>query len=86
MPQVAIDIAINRLAPALGAEVVGLDLARPFDAPTLARVREAFQEHHMLCFRDQRLSDDELIGVLAAVRPPGGLPREGQDQGEDRGL
>jgi alpha-ketoglutarate-dependent taurine dioxygenase len=47
-------LTINRLSPALGAEVLGLDASRPFDAATVARVRAAFQEHHLLCFRDHR--------------------------------
>ena len=52
---------VARLSPALGAEVTGLDLARPLSAPDLATVKAAFQDHHMLCFRDQHLSDAELV-------------------------
>jgi len=55
------DFEIKPLGPALGAEVVGLDAAVSFDAETLARIRQAFTDHHVLCFRDQRLSDDEQI-------------------------
>lgn len=45
----------------IGAEVVGLDLAQPFDLDTLTTVRDAFQQHHMLCFRDQVLTDDQMV-------------------------
>jgi hypothetical protein len=35
MPQALTDATIHRLSPALGAEVVGIDLGQPFDAATL---------------------------------------------------
>ena len=46
---------------ALGAEVRGIDLARPLQAAALAAIHEAFERHLVLLFRDQRLSDPELI-------------------------
>jgi len=55
------DFTVAPISPVLGAEVVGLDVSRPLDPPTLAVVRDAFQDHHMLCFRDQRLVDDQLV-------------------------
>jgi hypothetical protein len=40
MAQLLVDsLTINRLSPALGAEVLGLDASRPFDAATLTRLR-----------------------------------------------
>lgn len=57
---------------ALGAEIVGLDVSRPLDDATLARVKQAFMDHHMLCFRDQHLTEAQQIafskqfGVLEA--------------------
>ena len=55
------DFSIRRLSPALGAEVVGLDASKPFEPHTLQVLRDAFQEHHMLCFRDQELGDEAMI-------------------------
>jgi taurine dioxygenase len=45
---------------ACGATVTGLDLARPLDAATIAAVRAAWMEHHVLAFPDQALSDTDL--------------------------
>lgn len=53
-----------------GAEITGLDLARPLDAATREAVFAAFIRYHVLCFRDQKLSPDaqvaftEQFGVL----------------------
>lgn len=60
---------ITPVAPALGAEIVGLDLSRPLDAETLATVRDAFQTRHMLCFRDQHLDDEQLVAFSTRFGP-----------------
>lgn len=43
------------LSAALGAEIRGLDLSRPIDAPTVAALRAAWLEHLVLVFRGQAL-------------------------------
>ena len=43
------------LSAALGAEIRGLDLSRPLDAPTVAALRAAWLEHLVLVFRGQAL-------------------------------
>ncbi|HEX3919132.1 MAG TPA: TauD/TfdA family dioxygenase [Caulobacteraceae bacterium] len=43
-----------------GAEVSGLDLARPLPPQTLARVKAAFLAHGVLWFPDQPLTHDQL--------------------------
>ena len=43
-----------------GAEVRGLDLRADLDADTVAAIRRAWLEHHVLAFPDQALSDDDL--------------------------
>ena len=52
---------VRRLASALGAEVVGLDVGQPLSDEDFAVLRDAMQEHHMLCFRDQHLTDESLL-------------------------
>ena len=32
-------------------------------------LRDAFQEHHLLCFRDQRLGDGELVAFSKQFGP-----------------
>ncbi|MDH3684159.1 MAG: TauD/TfdA family dioxygenase [Acidimicrobiia bacterium] len=46
---------------ALGAEIDGLDLSQPLDTDTVAAMRAAFNENHVLFFRDQALSPREQI-------------------------
>lgn len=53
---------VRRLAGALGAEVLGLDLTRPVDGETFRAVRAAFLEHQVICIRGQEAMtpDDQL--------------------------
>ena len=53
-------ITIRPSGQACGAEVDGLDLSRPLDAPTLAEVKAAWLEHHVLSFPNQQLDGDQL--------------------------
>jgi taurine dioxygenase len=39
------------LSDALGAEVTGIDISRPLDAGDVNAIRDAFLQHHLLCFR-----------------------------------
>lgn len=45
---------------ACGARVTGIDLKAPLDTATVAEIRAAWLEHHVLAFPDQFLNDDEL--------------------------
>jgi alpha-ketoglutarate-dependent 2,4-dichlorophenoxyacetate dioxygenase len=45
------------LHPCLGARVEGVDLTRPLSDETFRRIAEAFDEHSVLVFHDQRLTD-----------------------------
>ena len=42
---------IRPLSDALGAAVTGIDIRRPLDPHDAVAVRDAFLEHHLLCFR-----------------------------------
>ena len=76
------DFSIRRLSPALGAEVVGLDASEPFEPHTLQVLRDAFQEHHMLCFRDQALDDEAMIAFSKQFGPLEEFPEK--DKTKDR--
>jgi len=45
---------------ACGARITGLDLSKALDPATIAKVRQAWLEHHVLAFPDQNIGDDDL--------------------------
>lgn len=47
------------LSEALGAEVLGLDMAAPVDAGTAASLREAFARHGLLLVRGQKVTTEQ---------------------------
>lgn len=51
----------TRLASALGAEVTGLDLARPLSEAQRRELRTLWLEHMVLLFRGQSLTAEQLI-------------------------
>ena len=70
-------LTLSRLAPALGAEVSGVDLAAPIADATLAALKAAWAEHLVLRFRGQSLSDPQLLAfsrLLGPLDPPGPNP------------
>lgn len=46
---------------ALGAEIRGVDLSRPLGEDDLAHIRAAWHEHAVLLFRNQDITDDDLV-------------------------
>lgn len=49
--------AIEQLHPAIGAQVIGLELARPIDDTTFGKLHETWMANPLLVFRDQCLDD-----------------------------
>ena len=49
------DLAVHRVAGHIGADVTGIDLARPLDEATVRALTEALHRHKVLFFRDQQL-------------------------------
>src|SRR5205085_10932772 len=54
-------ISIRKTGKQLGAEVTGIDLSRALDDATFARIRDAFFEHQVMCFRAQTLTPAQQI-------------------------
>jgi len=52
---------VKKLGSALGAEIVGLDLAAPVRTGTAEELRAAWSEHLILLFRGQQLSPEQQI-------------------------
>jgi taurine dioxygenase len=70
-------ITVTPLAPALGAEISGLDLRAPLAPDAVAALKRAWGDHLVLRFRGQLLSDPELLAlsrVFGELDPPGPNP------------
>ena len=50
-------LQMRRLHPGFGVELSGVDLRQPLDDGTWAHVWEAFNEHSLLVFHGQPLTD-----------------------------
>src|SRR5712671_7305413 len=61
----AMALAITPLHPHIGAEIGGLDVNRPIDDATLAALWAAIDDHAVLVFRDQQLTDEQLRSFAA---------------------
>jgi taurine dioxygenase len=65
-----LEFSVRRVAGALGAEVSGVDLARPLSPEIAQRLRAAWLEHQVLFFRDQPLSAEQFMACARAFGTP----------------
>src|SRR5689334_12565072 len=69
-------ISVEKVHPVIGAEIKGVDLSKPVDAETAAGIRQAFEDHLVLVFRNQELDETAqlaaagLFGKVAMRRRP----------------
>jgi taurine dioxygenase len=52
-------IIVTPSSPSVGAEIGGVDLTRPLDAPVIEEIRRAFLEHGVVFFHDQPMSFED---------------------------
>ena len=52
---------IKPLSDVLGAEITGVDLSKPLDEATKKAIHQAFLDYKVLCFRGQKLAQDEQV-------------------------
>jgi taurine dioxygenase len=67
-------IEVRPIAPALGAEIGGVDLARPLDDAVFAEIEAAFHDHLVIFFRDQELTPESQVRFAARFGPVGRYP------------
>lgn len=54
-------IAINQLTPAIGAELSGISVSDNLDDDVIAYIRQALLDHKVIFFRDQHLTQEQLL-------------------------
>lgn len=52
---------VRPFSGAVGAEIIGLDLARPVNQADFTRIHRAHLDHHVVVFRDQRITPQQQI-------------------------
>ncbi|MDX1432638.1 MAG: TauD/TfdA family dioxygenase [Gammaproteobacteria bacterium] len=74
------DYELRRLSPALGAEIIGLDVARPLSDADFARLRaDWIAADGVLVLRDQRLSEEQHLAFSRRFGPLFGEAEHLQD-------
>ncbi|MDR6536155.1 TauD/TfdA family dioxygenase [Variovorax soli] len=63
------DFEIRRLDAPVGAEVLGLDIGKPINTADFARIHRAHLDHHVLVFRDQRVTPEAHIAFSRRFGP-----------------
>ncbi|MFL9916063.1 TauD/TfdA family dioxygenase [Paraburkholderia fungorum] len=62
-------IEIRAFDGPVGAEVLGLDLSQPLSQDDFVRIHRAHLDHHVLVFRDQRITPDQQIAFSRRFGP-----------------
>jgi len=74
---------VTRLTPVFAARIDGVDITRPVADSVWAEIRAAFEEHSVLLFRDQPLTDETQVvfsqrfgplEVTRSMNPAAGTP------------
>jgi taurine dioxygenase len=65
-----VPLAVRALSPALGAEIIGIDLRRPLNDAAFAQVLAAWHEHLVILCRHQTLSEDDEVRFAERFGPP----------------
>lgn len=52
-------IEVRKLTPKIGAEIFGIDLARPLNNQTFQEIHDALMENQVIFFRDQEIDHDQ---------------------------
>jgi len=61
---------VRPLSGALGAEVLGVDLAAPLDAAAIAALRALWLRYQVIFFRDQKLDSDQFLTAARRFGEP----------------
>jgi taurine dioxygenase len=70
----AMSIVVTPSQQACGAEITNIDLTGPIDESSVAAIRAAWLEHHVVSFPNQALTDDDLERYTSYFGPFGDDP------------
>jgi taurine dioxygenase len=65
----ALPFRTRPLSPALGAELIGVDLSAPMSDALFESVRDAWHQHLVILLRDQHMSEDDQVRFAARFGP-----------------
>jgi taurine dioxygenase len=68
-------IKVRPIAGALGAEIQGVDIARPLEPDVVSEIRQAFLDHLVIFFRDQKLTAQEQLAFSKQFGEPMEYPQ-----------
>ncbi|MDE0809707.1 MAG: TauD/TfdA family dioxygenase, partial [Alphaproteobacteria bacterium] len=63
-------LAICKLHPAIGAEVLGVDFSKPLSVEQGEAIQAAWIEHHVLVFPGQAITDEQHVAVTRYFGEP----------------
>jgi alpha-ketoglutarate-dependent taurine dioxygenase len=64
---------VRQLSPALGAEILGVDLREPIDETLKKKFLDAWHEHLVILLRNQTLDEDTQVRFAETFGPPAKL-------------
>ncbi len=65
---------VRPLSASIGAELTGIDLARPLSEAAVHDIRATWLEHLVVVFRDQDLTPDQYLAFARRLGEPGRYP------------
>jgi taurine dioxygenase len=63
-------IGVRTLSPALGAEIIGVDLREPIDNVCAKQMLDIWHQHLVILLRNQKLSEDDQVRFAERFGPP----------------
>jgi taurine dioxygenase len=64
------EFSSRALTPAIGAEIIGVDLSRPIPDEMFNNILETWHRHLVILFREQHLSEDDQVRFGERFGPP----------------
>src|SRR6476620_11641433 len=63
-------VNVKQLAPAIGAEITGVDLSEPMSDQVFAKILDTWHQSLVILFRDQHLTEDDQVRFGERFGPP----------------